>query len=70
MSDVEAAEYVPQMAQELISNLDLPTTLSEIGVKAVDIPAMSRDAAQDLCMQTNPHCYGIEEIESMYREAL
>jgi alcohol dehydrogenase class IV len=70
MSDVEAAEYVPQMAQELISNLDLPTTLGEIGVKAVDIPAMSRDAAQDLCMQTNPHCYGIEEIESMYREAL
>jgi 1,3-propanediol dehydrogenase len=69
-SYVEAAEYVPRMLQELISNLDLPTTLSEIGVKAVDIPAMARDAAQDLCMQTNPHCYGIEEIESMYQEAL
>jgi alcohol dehydrogenase class IV len=69
-SDAEAAGYVPRMVQELIANLDLPTTLSEIGVKDVDIPAMARDAAQDLCMQTNPHCYGIEEIESMYREVL
>jgi alcohol dehydrogenase class IV len=70
MSEVEAAGTVPQMVQELITKLDLPTTLSEIGVKKGDIPAMARDAAQDLCMQTNPHCYGIEEIESMYREAL
>lgn len=70
MSDVEAAGYVPQMAQELIAYLDLPTTLTEIGIKAVDIPMMARDAAQDLCMQTNPHCYGIEEIESMYHETL
>ncbi|HKI47757.1 MAG TPA: iron-containing alcohol dehydrogenase [Desulfobacteria bacterium] len=70
MSDVEAAGYLPQMVQELITKLDLPTTLSEIGVKKGDIPAMALDAAQDLCMQTNPHCYGIEEIESMYREAL
>jgi alcohol dehydrogenase class IV len=69
-SDAEAGGYVPRMVQELIANLDLPTTLSEIGVKDVDIPAMARDAAQDLCMQTNPHCYGIEEIESMYREVL
>lgn len=70
MSEMEAAGYVPQIVQKLIANLDLPTTLREIGVKAVDIPAMARDAAQDLCMQTNPHCYGIEEIESMYQEAL
>ena len=69
-SDVEAAGYVPQMVQELVTYLDLPTTLSEIGVKAVDISVMARDAARDLCMQTNPHCYEIEEIESMYREAL
>ena len=69
-SDLEAAGYVPQMVQELIAYLDLPTTLREIGVKAVDIPTMSVDAARDLCMQTNPHCYGIEEIESMYQEAL
>ena len=69
-SDLEAAGYVPRMVRELITDLDLPTTLSEIGVKAVDIPNMARDAAQDLCMQTNPRCYGIGEIESMYREAL
>lgn len=69
-SDLEAAGYVARMARELIRNLDLPSTLSEIGVKAVDIPAMARDAAQDLCMQTNPRCYGIGEIESMYQEAL
>ena len=69
-SHAEAAGYVPKMVQALIKDLGLPTTLSEIGIKAVDITAMAMDAAQDLCMQTNPHCYGIDEIESMYREIL
>ncbi len=69
-ADAEAARYVPLMVEELIAGLDLPTTLSAVGIKAADIPAMARDAVKDLCMQTNPYCYGVEEIESMYQEVL
>jgi alcohol dehydrogenase class IV len=66
----EAAQQVPQMIQQLIEDLKLPNTLSRVGVKADDIPALAKDAQQDLCMETNPHHYNIEEIESMYYEAL
>jgi alcohol dehydrogenase class IV len=38
-------------------------------VKADDIPVLAEQAQQDLCMLTNPHCYAIEAIEEMYREA-
>lgn len=69
-SDEEAAKLVPEMIQELIKDLEIPTTLSQVGVKADDIPTLARDAQQDLCMGTNPHQYDAEEIESMYYEAL
>jgi alcohol dehydrogenase len=66
----KAAEQVPQMIEQLIEALKLPKTLSAVGVRAEDIPALATDARQDLCMETNPHHYTVEEIESMYREAL
>jgi len=65
-----AAEQVPQMIEQFIEDLKLPKTLSMVGVKADDIPALAMDAQGDLCMETNPHQYNIEEIESMYYEAL
>jgi alcohol dehydrogenase class IV len=65
-----AAGFVPQMIENLIEDLRLPNTLSQVGVKAEDIPALAMDAQRDLCMETNPHQYNIEEIKSMYYEAL
>lgn len=65
-----AAEQVPQMIEQFMEDLKLPKTLSKVGVKADDIPALALDAHRDLCMETNPHQYNIKEIESMYYEAL
>jgi 1,3-propanediol dehydrogenase len=65
----EAADQVPERIIQLISELHIPTKLSQLGVKKEDIPRMARDAAEDLCMMTNPHKYSVAEIESMYREA-
>ena len=65
-----AAEQVPQIIEQFIEDLNLPKTLSKVGVKADDIPALALDAQRDLCMETNPHQYNIKEIESMYYEAL
>ncbi|HIJ55585.1 MAG TPA: iron-containing alcohol dehydrogenase [Deltaproteobacteria bacterium] len=69
-SDEESAKLVPEMIQKLIKDLEIPTTLSQVGVKADDIPTLARDAQQDLCMGTNPYQYDAEEIESIYYEAL
>lgn len=64
-----AAIEVPVKIEALISDLGLPTRLSQVGVRAADIPLLAKQAQEDLCMLTNPHCYAVESIEEMYREA-
>lgn len=64
-----AAIEVPVKIEALISDLGLPTRLSQVGVRAADIPILAKQAQEDLCMLTNPHCYAVEAIEEMYREA-
>jgi alcohol dehydrogenase class IV len=70
MSVEKIAEQVPGMIEQLIEDLKIPKTLSAVGVRPDDIPALARDANLDLCMETNPHHYTVKEIESMYWEAL
>jgi 1,3-propanediol dehydrogenase len=69
MSIEEAASHVPEKIDDLIEELGLPTRLSQVDVNRKDIPLLAGMAQEDLCMQTNPHCYTLEEIESMYLEA-
>lgn len=64
----EAAARVPEKIDALIEELGLPSRLSELNVKKEDIPKLAEMAREDLCMQTNPHVYECEDIESMYRE--
>jgi alcohol dehydrogenase class IV len=64
-----AAIEVPQKIETLISELGLPTRLSQVGVRAADIPILAKQAQEDLCMLTNPHCYAVEDIEEMYQKA-
>jgi alcohol dehydrogenase class IV len=65
----EAAELVPGRIEQLIRELNIPTKLSQVGVKKEDIPSLSVDAAQDLCMMTNPQKYDAREIEAIYQDA-
>jgi alcohol dehydrogenase class IV len=66
----EAAAQVPYQIETLIKMLHIPDKLSQVGVKKEDIPALARDAAEDLCMMTNPQRYDAKEIEAMYLDAL
>ena len=59
-----------QLTNPLIAALGLPRRLYQVGVKPEDVPSLARQASEDLCMLTNPHCYLAEEIESMYREII
>ncbi len=66
----QAAELVPERIEGLIKSLHLPTRLSELGVLRQDIPRLAKDAAEDLCMMTNPRKYDAAEIEAIYENAL
>ncbi len=70
MKTEQAAECVLEEILKLIEALELPTSLSALGVKAEDIPRLAEMAQQDICMLTNPYCYSTEEIERLYRAAL
>ncbi len=66
----DVAQLVPGQLQDLIAQLELPTRLSQVGVDEADIPRLAQMAEEDICMQTNPHCYMIAEITSMYLEVM
>ena len=69
-SPMEAAEQVPDRIESLIKALNIPNKLSQVGVRAEDIPLLAREAVEDLCMMTNPQRYDVDAIEAMYRDAL
>jgi 1,3-propanediol dehydrogenase len=70
MSTEEAAGQVPGIVRDLSDKLGMPTKLTELGVKAEDIPQLALLAQDDLCMDTNPYCYSTHEIEEIYYEVL
>lgn len=66
----EMALGAPTAVTELMTDIGLPTRLSEVGVNETLIPALAKAAYTDLNWWTNP-CYVNEEaMESMYRAAL
>jgi alcohol dehydrogenase class IV len=69
-SALEASEQVPERIEMLIRALHIPNKLSQVGVRAEDIPLLAREAVEDLCMMTNPQRYDVDAIEAMYRDAL
>lgn len=52
------------------SHLGMDETLSDIGVKASDIPQLAQNAAKDPCMATNPRPASVQEIGDIYERAL
>ena len=65
----ELGLQVVEKIEELLAELELPTKLSQLGVKREDIPLMADLAQQDICLLTNPCSYSKEEIEEIYFEA-
>ncbi|MGM0655559.1 MAG: iron-containing alcohol dehydrogenase [Thermodesulfobacteriota bacterium] len=64
----EAALHVTEKVKKLIEDLGLPTRLSKLGADVKDIPVLAEMAQKDLCMQTNPCSFSINEIETMYKD--
>lgn len=68
-STTELGLQVIEKIETLLAEIELPTRLSQLGVKREDIPRMAELAQQDICLLTNPCSYSKEEIEAMYLEA-
>ncbi len=54
----------------LSKSVGIPATISELGVKAEDLPAIAKDALADVCTPGNPRDTTIEEIIELYQSLL
>jgi len=70
MPIAEARKAAVAAVQKLSTDVGIPAKLSEVGVKAEDIPALAKAAFADVCTGGNPRETSVPEIEALYRSIL
>ncbi|KAF1297461.1 lactaldehyde reductase [Enterococcus sp. JM4C] len=61
-----ACEAIDQLSKDV----GIPATISELGVKAEDIPQIAQDAFNDVCTPGNPREASVEEIIALYQSLM
>ncbi|PTQ84192.1 lactaldehyde reductase [Trichococcus patagoniensis] len=73
-ADAMSIEDVRNVACRAIADLSkdvgIPATISELGVKAEDIPRIAEDAFRDVCSPGNPRDTSIEDIIGLYQNLM
>jgi alcohol dehydrogenase class IV len=70
LSTRDAAEKAIEAVESLCSDIGAKQHLSEIGLQEQHIMEISRVAATDICLITNPRDATVEQIAEIYRAAL
>lgn len=70
MNDKEAAQAACDAVKQLSQKVGIPATLTELGIKAENIPALTEQALNDVCTPGNPRQVTAEEVERIYRSLL
>jgi 1,3-propanediol dehydrogenase len=70
LSKRNLAEKAVLAVQELARDIDIPTSLSEFGLKEEYLEEMSLGAVKDACLITNPRDAGLREIMAVFQKAL
>ncbi len=70
MSEAEAAEAALQAIRQLSADIRIPANLTELGVKAEDIPTLATNALNDACGLTNPKPATHEAICAIFQAAM
>lgn len=70
LSTREAAEKAVEAVERLCLDIGAKRSLSEIGLQEEYILELSKAAAEDVCLITNPRDAAVEEIAEIYRSAL
>ncbi len=65
-----AAEMLAEYIRRLADDIGVPRGLRELGVRADDIPRLTRTTLDDACLATNPRPARAADLEALYREAL
>ncbi|MFV0634050.1 lactaldehyde reductase [Demequina sp.] len=66
----EARTAAVEAVAQLTRDLGNPTTITAIGAKEEDLPALAQAAFDDVCSGGNPRSATVEEIEALYRSLL
>ncbi|MDT2813938.1 lactaldehyde reductase [Vagococcus carniphilus] len=66
----EVRDRAVEAIQKLSTDVGIPSTISELGVRKEDLPAIAKDALNDVCTPGNPREVTIEEIISLYESLL
>ncbi|MFW7431226.1 lactaldehyde reductase [Vagococcus carniphilus] len=66
----EVRDRAVEAIQKLSTDVGIPSTISELGVKKEDLPAIAKDALNDVCTPGNPREVTVEEIISLYESLL
>lgn len=70
LSLADVREAAVAAINQLSKEVGIPATISELGVKAEDIPAIAEDAFKDVCTPGNPREASVAEIIALYRSLL
>lgn len=70
MSREEASQAACRAVKELAVRVGIPQHLSELGITKDDIPALSRQAIEDVCTPGNPRDVDLATIEALYTAVL
>lgn len=70
MREEEAASAAISAVRKLSETIGIPKRLSDIGIKAEDLPTLAEDAFKDPCTGGNPRETSVADILEIYKKAL
>ncbi|MBY5921840.1 L-threonine dehydrogenase [Ferrimonas balearica] len=70
MNEAQAAQAALDAIRKLSADIQIPANLTELGVKAEDIPTLATNALNDACGLTNPKQASHEEICAIFQAAM
>lgn len=70
LTRAQRAQQLLDRLREIKRSVGIDRHLGELGVHRTDLGELSRHAAADACLVTNPRPAGVGDIESIYEEAL
>ena len=69
-SDAECGDYVVTKIKDLCKELEIPTSLKELGIENPDLDRLAENSLKDVCAGGNPFMPTKEETVAMFKEIL
>lgn len=70
LNDDDCVKKVVSEVKKMSKKLNIPQTLTELGIKESDLDALSQDAYNDICTGGNPRETSVEDIKKLYKSLL